>query len=292
MRRELGVRTIFNALGPLANPAGATRQLIGVGRPELVTLLARRAGRARHASGRSSSTPSNGLDELVPGVGRRGHRGRGTAGRGRGGSMRPGCAQAPVALEELAGGDAGGERGDARAPARGRAGPPPGGGAAERGAWRSSSRAGPRQSRRGLRARARVDRRAARRPRCFQRLEGGRRARHERTSWSRSSRTSRRASRAASSRRTAAAPRPTRRGPRSSASLREPGIADHRRDQGALAVGGRDPAQRRRKGRELRALLPARPRGGDLGRDRTGPLRRRSRTGCRAPRRSRACRCS
>src|SRR5262249_10790875 len=37
VRRELGIRTIFNALGPLANPAGATRQLIGVGRPELVT---------------------------------------------------------------------------------------------------------------------------------------------------------------------------------------------------------------------------------------------------------------
>jgi anthranilate phosphoribosyltransferase len=29
-RRELGVRTIFNALGPLANPAHATRQLVGV----------------------------------------------------------------------------------------------------------------------------------------------------------------------------------------------------------------------------------------------------------------------
>ena len=40
VRRELGVRTIFNALGPLANPAGAARQLIGVGRPELVRLLA------------------------------------------------------------------------------------------------------------------------------------------------------------------------------------------------------------------------------------------------------------
>ncbi len=43
VRRELGVRTIFNALGPLANPAGATRQMIGVGRPELVALLARGA---------------------------------------------------------------------------------------------------------------------------------------------------------------------------------------------------------------------------------------------------------
>src|SRR6059036_3227423 len=30
VRKELGVRTIFNFLGPLTNPAGATRQLIGV----------------------------------------------------------------------------------------------------------------------------------------------------------------------------------------------------------------------------------------------------------------------
>jgi anthranilate phosphoribosyltransferase len=30
VRKELGVRTIFNFLGPLTNPAGATRQLLGV----------------------------------------------------------------------------------------------------------------------------------------------------------------------------------------------------------------------------------------------------------------------
>ncbi len=34
-RRELGIRTIFNMLGPLTNPAGATAQLIGVYAPEL-----------------------------------------------------------------------------------------------------------------------------------------------------------------------------------------------------------------------------------------------------------------
>jgi anthranilate phosphoribosyltransferase len=39
-RRELGVRTIFNLLGPLTNPAGADRQVIGVYDPELVPKLA------------------------------------------------------------------------------------------------------------------------------------------------------------------------------------------------------------------------------------------------------------
>src|SRR5512144_2443983 len=40
-RRELGVRTAFNLLGPLTNPARATRQIVGVPRPELTELLAR-----------------------------------------------------------------------------------------------------------------------------------------------------------------------------------------------------------------------------------------------------------
>ena len=39
-RRELGVRTVFNVLGPLANPAGATRQLLGVYSDSLVLTLA------------------------------------------------------------------------------------------------------------------------------------------------------------------------------------------------------------------------------------------------------------
>jgi anthranilate phosphoribosyltransferase len=40
-RRDLGVRTAFNLLGPLTNPAGAARQLVGVPRPELTELVAR-----------------------------------------------------------------------------------------------------------------------------------------------------------------------------------------------------------------------------------------------------------
>ena len=41
VRRELGVRTIFNILGPLTNPAGATHQIMGVFHPDLVGIQAR-----------------------------------------------------------------------------------------------------------------------------------------------------------------------------------------------------------------------------------------------------------
>jgi anthranilate phosphoribosyltransferase len=40
LRKKLGVRTIFNLLGPLANPATAPYQLLGVGKPELLDPLA------------------------------------------------------------------------------------------------------------------------------------------------------------------------------------------------------------------------------------------------------------
>ena len=39
-RREIGIRTVFNILGPLTNPAGASRQLLGVFAPELTDLMA------------------------------------------------------------------------------------------------------------------------------------------------------------------------------------------------------------------------------------------------------------
>ncbi len=39
-RKELGIRTIFNILGPLTNPANATHQLMGVYNPELTEILA------------------------------------------------------------------------------------------------------------------------------------------------------------------------------------------------------------------------------------------------------------
>lgn len=39
-RKQMGIRTIFNVLGPLTNPAGAKHQLIGVGHPDIAGKLA------------------------------------------------------------------------------------------------------------------------------------------------------------------------------------------------------------------------------------------------------------
>ncbi len=48
IRKSLGRRTIFNLMGPLANPAGVTRQLIGIARPAYVPIYARALASARH----------------------------------------------------------------------------------------------------------------------------------------------------------------------------------------------------------------------------------------------------
>jgi anthranilate phosphoribosyltransferase len=63
VRRELAVRTIFNFLGPLTNPAGASRQLIGVSEPSYLETMAGALARlgTRHALLVSSE---DGLDEL------------------------------------------------------------------------------------------------------------------------------------------------------------------------------------------------------------------------------------
>jgi anthranilate phosphoribosyltransferase len=44
VRRELAIRTAFNLMGPLTNPARPSRQIVGVSRPELTELVARTLG--------------------------------------------------------------------------------------------------------------------------------------------------------------------------------------------------------------------------------------------------------
>src|SRR3954453_10189143 len=63
VRKELAVRTIFNFLGPLTNPAGASRQVIGVSDPAFLTTIAGALSRlgARKALVVSSA---DGLDEM------------------------------------------------------------------------------------------------------------------------------------------------------------------------------------------------------------------------------------
>ena len=62
-RRELGVRTIFNVLGPLTNPAGADAQVVGVYDPDLVPVLARAL--SHMGVDRALVVHGDGLDEFA-----------------------------------------------------------------------------------------------------------------------------------------------------------------------------------------------------------------------------------
>ena len=63
IRQKLGVRTIFNLMGPLSNPAGVRRQLIGIARPAYVPIYA--AAKANLGTERTFiASGDEGLDEL------------------------------------------------------------------------------------------------------------------------------------------------------------------------------------------------------------------------------------
>ncbi len=62
-RKELGIRTVFNILGPLTNPAKATVQLIGVYKKEMTRLLASVTAKMGHKA--SLVVHSNGWDEIT-----------------------------------------------------------------------------------------------------------------------------------------------------------------------------------------------------------------------------------
>lgn len=64
VRRELGIPTVFNLLGPLSNPAGVRRQVLGVADPALAETLAE-VLRARGAVRAMVVTGGDGLDELT-----------------------------------------------------------------------------------------------------------------------------------------------------------------------------------------------------------------------------------
>lgn len=103
VRRELGIRTIFNILGPLTNPAGARRQVIGVAREEWLSLLGEalaelgaEAGAIVHAA--------NGLDEVAGDVPTRVY--QFDAGGARTWVLVPRDYGVAASLDDLRGGDA------------------------------------------------------------------------------------------------------------------------------------------------------------------------------------------
>lgn len=103
IRAEIGLRTIFNVLGPLSNPAGARRQLLGVYDPALLAPLAEVLGAL--GAQRAWTVHGQGLDELTT-------TGPSEVAEWRDGSVRRFVVDpaelglAPARLEDLRGGDA------------------------------------------------------------------------------------------------------------------------------------------------------------------------------------------
>jgi len=66
IRKELGFRTIFNICGPLTNPAGATRQVMGVFHESLIQTVAEALSQlgTEHAMVVHGNIPGGGLDEV------------------------------------------------------------------------------------------------------------------------------------------------------------------------------------------------------------------------------------
>ncbi len=112
VRRALGVRTAFNLLGPMTNPAGAAAQVVGVYAPHLVTVVAGTLARlgARHAF----VVHGMGMDEFTvcgPTV-----VGEVIHGEARFGTLEPAAFGLPVwPVEALAGTEAAGNAGILRA---------------------------------------------------------------------------------------------------------------------------------------------------------------------------------
>jgi len=105
VRREIGIRTVFNILGPLANPAGVTRMVLGVSSVAIGETMARvllelGAEQAFVVHG------ADGLDEISPTGPTRTWTVRG--GEVHGGTIDPGALGLPLArLDEIRGGDPG-----------------------------------------------------------------------------------------------------------------------------------------------------------------------------------------
>lgn len=114
VRRALGIRTLFNIVGPLANPAGAARQVMGVYAAHLVPLVAEamlllgtKHALVAFGEAPTADCPTRGLDELSLS-------GRTHLAEVRGGAITystlepehlPGLGLQPAPLSALAGGD-------------------------------------------------------------------------------------------------------------------------------------------------------------------------------------------